>query len=62
MKLKEQSGGDSLLKTEKKLRRLKKKQLERQKAKYEKEKKRVNVFDFLNSKLGKVFVAFWLKI
>ncbi|XP_034249833.1 zinc finger CCCH-type with G patch domain-containing protein [Thrips palmi] len=52
MRLKEQAGGDSLLKTEKKLRRQKKKQLEQQKAQYEKEKKRVNVFDFLNSKLG----------
>lgn len=52
MRLKEQGGGDSLLKTEKKLRRRKKKQLEQQSAKYEREKKRVNVFDFLNSKLG----------
>lgn len=52
MKLKEQAGGDNLLKTEKKLRRQKKRQLEQQKAQYEKEKRRVNVFDFLNSKLG----------
>lgn len=52
MRLKEQAGGDNLLKTEKKLRRKKKKQLDQQKAQYEKEKKRVNLFDFLNSKLG----------
>ncbi|KAK3917294.1 Zinc finger CCCH-type with G patch domain-containing protein [Frankliniella fusca] len=54
MRLKEQAEGDNLLKTEKKLRRLKKKQLEQQKAKYEREKKRVNVFDFINSKLGDI--------
>lgn len=52
MNLKAQAGGDSLFKTEKKLRRLKRKQQAQQKAKYEQEKKRVNVFDFLNSKLG----------
>ncbi|KAJ1529230.1 hypothetical protein ONE63_006033 [Megalurothrips usitatus] len=52
MRLKAEAGGDSLLKTEKKLRKLKRKQMQQQAASYEREKRRVNVFDFLNNKLG----------
>nr|CAD7458217.1 unnamed protein product [Timema tahoe] len=53
MNLKEQAGGDeNLFKVEKRLKRLQQKHEKQQEKQFEKEKNRVDVFDFLNNTLG----------
>ncbi|KAK7869320.1 hypothetical protein R5R35_012883 [Gryllus longicercus] len=53
MELKEQAGGDEdLFKAEKRLKRLQKKEEQKQKQLAEREKNNKNIFDFINSKLG----------
>nr|CAD7197923.1 unnamed protein product [Timema douglasi] len=53
MNLKEQAGGDeNLFKVEKRLKRLQQKHEKQQEKQFEREKNRVDVFDFLNNTLG----------
>lgn len=53
MALREKAGGDSnLFVVEKRLRRLQKKHEKQSERQYEREKQEMNVFDFINSKLG----------
>jgi hypothetical protein len=53
MALKEKAGGEmNLFKVEKRLRRLQQKHEQQSKRQYERDKQQMNVFDFINSKLG----------
>jgi hypothetical protein len=53
MALREKAGGDAnLFKVEKRLRRLQKKHQQQSERESEREKQQMNVFDFINSKLG----------